>query len=322
MPTLFPLAGAPSLANPLWYKVGMPFEDIWISAWREAGPQAAKIRSHLERTFPGQVLKAYQPNQAMSPDEVFAMVKACKVAIIIIDREWTTRPNPHRRWFDNRRHTVRLAIGTALKRQQLHVIPVVLPGASIPIGLPADLSALGQKNPVAIRDGFFEEDVERLIRRVAELVPPRPVPPAGGPEPPGFDVFLSYNRADKHAVTAIARSLRQHNIQPWLDMEQLPPGVPFDTVIEGVIEQIGSAAVFFGRAGLGPWQTPEVRALLGELVDRRCPVIPVILPDCGANPKMPLLLRGIEWVDFRPPEPDPIERLIWGITQKRTPHHS
>ena len=33
--------------------------------------------------------------------------------------------------------------------------------------------------------------------------------------------------------------------------------------------------------------------------------------------KLPLILEGMTWVDFRKQEPDPMKQLIWGITGKR-----
>lgn len=90
----------------------------------------------------------------------------------------------------------------------------------------------------------------------------------------------------------------------------------------GVEEQIGkfkSAAVFVGKNDRGPWQDMEIHALLRKLVNReqKCPVIPVILPDCVDAPKLPLFLEGMTWVDFRQREPDPMTNLIWGVTGKR-----
>jgi hypothetical protein len=72
-----------------------------------------------------------------------------------------------------------------------------------------------------------------------------------------------------------------------------------------------------GKGGLGPWQREELDAFLREFVDRGCPVIPVLLPDAPAKPALPVFLRSMIWVDFRVKEPDPLQRLLWGITGKR-----
>jgi hypothetical protein len=66
--------------------------------------------------------------------------------------------------------------------------------------------------------------------------------------------------------------------------------------------------------GLAPWQSEEVYAFLQEFMRRKCPVIPVMLPDVPQQPKLPIFLRNRHWVDFRLAEPNPLVQLMWGIT--------
>ena len=61
----------------------------------------------------------------------------------------------------------------------------------------------------------------------------------------------------------------------------------------------------------------ELAAYLREFVNRNCPVIPVILQGTDKLPELPLFLKGMTWVDFRQTEPDPLQRLIWGITGEK-----
>lgn len=89
-----------------------------------------------------------------------------------------------------------------------------------------------------------------------------------------FDVFLSYNRIDSDEVKGIAERLSRRGIRPWLDVWELPPGRPWQELLEQQISRIGAAAVFVGSKGIGPWQEAETRALLNQFVQRRCPVIP------------------------------------------------
>jgi hypothetical protein len=134
-----------------------------------------------------------------------------------------------------------------------------------------------------------------------------------------FDVFLSYNRADRDAVKKIAERLRERGILPWLDEEQLRPGLPWQRALAKQIKRIRSAAVFVGPKGIGPWQKREQEAFLEEFVNRECPVIPAILPGCTRTPRLPILLKAMSWVDFRKEDPAPLEQLIWGITGDRLP---
>lgn len=129
-----------------------------------------------------------------------------------------------------------------------------------------------------------------------------------------FDVFLCYNRADRAAVKDVAERLSAHGIRVWLDEWEIRPGKPWLRLLEGQISRIRSAAVFIGGNGLGPWQEQEIEALLREFVSRGLPVIPVLLAQATEQPRLPLFLRGMGWVDLRLREPNPVEELIWGIT--------
>ena len=68
----------------------------------------------------------------------------------------------------------------------------------------------------------------------------------------GYDVFLSYNKADKPAVDEIARQLVKAGIQPWLDKWNLVPGEPWQEAIEEALEACQTVAVFLGPCGVGP----------------------------------------------------------------------
>jgi small GTP-binding protein len=132
-----------------------------------------------------------------------------------------------------------------------------------------------------------------------------------------FDVFLCYNTVDRSTVIEIGERLKERGILPWLDEWELRPGLPWQRLLGQQIEQIKSAAVFVGKDGVGPWQEQELEAFLRQFVRRECPVIPVFLPEVLAEPELPIFLKGMTWVDFRKQEPDPLERLFWGITGKR-----
>ena len=111
--------------------------------------------------------------------------------------------------------------------------------------------------------------------------------------------------------------MKEHGILPWLDEWELRPGLPWQRLLEEQIGQIKSAAVFIGKDGIGPWEQMELEAFLREFVNRGVPVIPVILANAPKEPKLPIFLRSMTWVDFRKKEPDSLKRLIWGITGER-----
>ncbi len=132
-----------------------------------------------------------------------------------------------------------------------------------------------------------------------------------------FEVFICHNSQEKDEVRNMNVRLKKRGIITWFDEEQLPPGRPWQELLEANIEQVKTAAVFVGSSGFGPWQDIEVRAFLTEFVRRKCPIIPVILPSCNSVPALPLFLRQLTWVDFRKMTPDPFSQLVWGITGKK-----
>ncbi len=132
-----------------------------------------------------------------------------------------------------------------------------------------------------------------------------------------FDVFLSYNHNDVRLVTKIANELKIFGILPWLDEWEIRPGLPWDEDVEKQIPKIKAAAIFFGKSGLGHTHSREYRAFMNENRRRGIPVIPVILPNVMNDPQIPNLLQDYMLVDFRIKEPDPLKKLIYGITGKR-----
>ncbi|BAZ08614.1 hypothetical protein NIES4071_04190 [Calothrix sp. NIES-4071] len=134
---------------------------------------------------------------------------------------------------------------------------------------------------------------------------------------PQFDVFLCHNSKDKPEVKRIGEQLINLKIKPWLDEWEFRPGFPWQSTLETQIKNIKAAAVFVGSSGIGPWQEVEINAFLREFVNRKCPVIPVLLPTAPEKPELPLFLSGHMWVDFRQPQPKPMTQLIWGITGEK-----
>jgi hypothetical protein len=126
---------------------------------------------------------------------------------------------------------------------------------------------------------------------------------------------VSHNSRDKPAVIELGEALRARGLRVWLDAWELVPGRPWQEAVEEVISTVATAAVVIGRDGIGPWEEPEMRACLDQCVQRKMPVIPVLLPGAGAKPKLPLFLAQVTWVDLRDGlTDDGLDRLEWGVT--------
>jgi hypothetical protein len=183
---------------------------------------------------------------------------------------------------------------------------------------------------VQVTAGHPGEPIFALAQQAAAPASTPPAVPVAAAQPPAwhevlhrkrasgiFDVFLCHNSGDKPAVKRIGQRLKETGVLPWLDEWELPPGQPWQPLLEQQIGNIRAAAVFVGSAGLGPWQEQEMYGFLREFVDRKAPVIPVLLPDAPATPALPLFLKAMTWVDFRKNDPDPFRQLVWGITGER-----
>lgn len=155
-----------------------------------------------------------------------------------------------------------------------------------------------------LSDRVYRKQLKNLRRRWEDIKGPEGV----------FDVFLCHNSIDKPEVREVARLLETSGLRPWLDEEQLQPGLPWQETLEEQISTIRAAAILVGASDLGPWQTMELRTFLDEFVRRRCPVIPVLLWSVSSPPNLPLFLRNLTWVDFRKDSVRALKLLIWGIT--------
>lgn len=115
---------------------------------------------------------------------------------------------------------------------------------------------------------------------------------------PQFDVFLGHNSLDKIQVRFLHEKLRQRGLKPWLDEEQIRPGLPFIDEIQQAIPYVKSAAIIIGLQGLGKWQDLELKAFISQSVSRNIPVIPVLLPGVRSLPQHLELLKLFRWVSF------------------------
>lgn len=132
-----------------------------------------------------------------------------------------------------------------------------------------------------------------------------------------FDVFLSHNSDDKHAVRRIAERLRDRGIRPWFDEWCLVPGAQWQKGLADALQASGSTALFVGPRGTGSWQNAESMLVLDRaFADDSYRVIPVLLPgEGGTPPSLPGFANLFTWVDFRRgiEDDDALDRLVAGI---------
>lgn len=131
-----------------------------------------------------------------------------------------------------------------------------------------------------------------------------------------FDVFLSHNSRNKPEVRKLYLALKDQGLRPWLDEEELRPGLLWLPALEQALSNSRAVVVLFGAGGLGSWHANEMcAALVLAADDQKIPVIAVRLSSCPADEPIPLFLRTRTWVDLSPQlDEHNLRLLIWGIT--------
>jgi hypothetical protein len=100
-------------------------------------------------------------------------VSACHVLIVVMGPRWATLTDEDGSVrIGDADDFVRLEVGTALRRSDVTVIPVLVSGARMPDGddLPPDVRPLTRRNALELSDGRWRDDVRRLTGRLEELL--------------------------------------------------------------------------------------------------------------------------------------------------------
>ena len=118
-------------------------------------------------------------------------LQSCSVLLAVIGSRWLTAEDPKTksRRLSDPGDTLRLEIATALRNDDVLVIPVLVDGASMPgtEDLPSDLERLARRNGVEVGSGArFDADVSRLIKAIEKkaglAVAPKRAPAAAEPK--------------------------------------------------------------------------------------------------------------------------------------------
>lgn len=150
---------------------------IFISYRRQDSQSAAgRLADHLREHLPQVAI--FRDVETIEPgvDFVQAIEKAlaaCGVMLVVIGRRWlTVTDNGGHRRLDDPRDYTRLEAVTALGRESVRVIPVLVEGASMPAeaDLPEDLKPLCRRNAIELTDKRWEYDVSQLVETVRKVL--------------------------------------------------------------------------------------------------------------------------------------------------------
>jgi len=247
---------------------------IFINYRRQDCPaHAGRLADALEARFgKGSV---FMDVDTIAPGEDFVerieqAIGDCDIVLALIGDDWlsVTDATGTRR-IDDPDDFVRLEISSALARQGVRVIPVLVEGAQMPSSrdLPDALAALARRNAIELTDARWRSDTSLLIGAIERTLgtPPAqvPPPPEGGAPPPGA--------RDEHAsnptrflwilpalvglggITLIAFG-QMVNVRRWtiagvLYLLLLVAVVLFVTSGEGTLQTVALLAAVLGWAG-------------------------------------------------------------------------
>lgn len=184
-------------------------------------------------------------------DHIEGVMDGCEVLLAVIGPRWATVTGPSGvPRLNDRDDLVRLEIERALKRRDVHVIPVLVEGAVMPTAddLPEGLQALTRRNAVEITDQRWDYDVERLCDCLRSVLGEstvwtavaRPAEPVTAPPPPA---------PAPEAMTVVAA---------------LVAGAALAGILGAVLTGPIAEARPKGDVGAGPWSGPW----LGEVGER------------------------------------------------------
>lgn len=132
-----------------------------------------------------------------------------------------------------------------------------------------------------------------------------------------YDAYMIYAQADEVEVLKIGEQLKERSILPWFAEIDSEPGSLRWKEQAKQIASVPSAAVFVGQGAIDRGQELQIYSFIDQYVQRECKLIPVTLPDTQGDTQFGIFLAGFVGVDFRRGTPEPLGRLIWGITGKR-----
>lgn len=115
-----------------------------------------------------------------------------------------------------------------------------------------------------------------------------------------FDIFLSCNPEDKVFVEKIANSLKNEDLEPFVEAWNLIPGEQIQEGLENALKKSDRFAVFIGQNGLTGLNNELTRLAIDKRQKGSFTVIPVFLPGVPSidNSDLPDLLKNTASIEF------------------------
>ena len=123
-----------------------------------------------------------------------------------------------------------------------------------------------------------------------------------------MSVFISYNHNDSNFAERLALELTRRDIKVWKDSWRIGVGDSLIQKVQDGLEGASFLCVIFSKNSLASeWVKLEITAgLLREIEERKVLILPIVIDDC----KLPLLVRGKSYADFRGDFEEGLKKLL------------
>ncbi len=128
-------------------------------------------------------------------------------------------------------------------------------------------------------------------------------------------IFISYAKEDSATAQRLYKDLRDQDLNPWLDIEDLTPGVRWKNAIRKAIEGCGYFIALLSSRSVGKrgFVQKEIRQALETLdtvPEDQIFIVPVRLDECRpGNP----VLQDLHWLDLFPLYEKGFDRLLRAV---------
>jgi formylglycine-generating enzyme required for sulfatase activity len=104
-------------------------------------------------------------------------------------------------------------------------------------------------------------------------------------------IFLCYARTDEAFALPLARVLKEHGADVWIDQWDIPGGADWDKSIDDALYSCAQLLIVLSPQAVA---SPEVRAELRTALNQGKPVVPVLYKRCN----VPRQLNLIQYIDY------------------------
>lgn len=127
-----------------------------------------------------------------------------------------------------------------------------------------------------------------------------------------IQIFISYAREDQQVAKRLHADLRNSGVEPWLDVEDLLPGMRWQTALRSAIEESSyfialMSTKSINKKGYVQKELCQAIEILLEFPHGRVFVIPARIEECTPNHPT---LNEIQWVDLFPSYEAGVRKII------------